>query len=396
MQDTPALAIPVVLTRLKQKEAEWKRAQSEWNKVWRMMDEANYARSLDFLSLTSSSFTFGAGNRDGALLGGYSVSGGGVNSYASGWKGKDRRAFAAGPLVREIEMIREEQIWRRGRRVGGGGEGGRKRWQLEFWMGDVGGEEDEVEGEAVDPKGKGKAKETETALSTVPKDTLQTTHLLLLSFLDRTPTAQLPVPEKKRIEGFLKGFTALFWNVDLFGVGSTSSTSTPVAPGIAVGNGANGEDVDMTVSAAAEEDDGASSSGSRSKAGGSSSRRSVARHGGGDLRKKLLKSEHGKSSSRNKGAKGQGIQDNGMRFLAELWSTITPSNAPAAEGEVTAKLMSGKTVFWTNTNFYVLLRLMEVRQSNVDLVYLDVSAKCFICSASFSTRVSRRSRISQR
>ncbi|KAF7330400.1 Histone deacetylase complex, SIN3 component [Mycena venus] len=35
MQDTPALAIPVVLQRLKQKEEEWKRAQREWNKVWR-------------------------------------------------------------------------------------------------------------------------------------------------------------------------------------------------------------------------------------------------------------------------------------------------------------------------------------------------------------------------
>ncbi|KAF7375062.1 Histone deacetylase complex, SIN3 component [Mycena sanguinolenta] len=47
MQDTPALAIPVVLQRLKQKEEEWKRAQREWNKVWREVDARNYSKSLD-------------------------------------------------------------------------------------------------------------------------------------------------------------------------------------------------------------------------------------------------------------------------------------------------------------------------------------------------------------
>jgi Sin3 family co-repressor len=43
MQDTPALALPVVLARLKQKEGEWKRAQREWNKIWRAVDAVNYA-----------------------------------------------------------------------------------------------------------------------------------------------------------------------------------------------------------------------------------------------------------------------------------------------------------------------------------------------------------------
>jgi paired amphipathic helix protein Sin3a len=52
MQDSPALALPVVLTRLKQKETEWKRAQREWNKIWRAVDAANYARSLDHQGIT--------------------------------------------------------------------------------------------------------------------------------------------------------------------------------------------------------------------------------------------------------------------------------------------------------------------------------------------------------
>ena len=52
MQDSPLLAIPVVLTRLKQKEEEWKRAQREWNKVWREVDARNYLKSLDHQGIT--------------------------------------------------------------------------------------------------------------------------------------------------------------------------------------------------------------------------------------------------------------------------------------------------------------------------------------------------------
>ncbi|KAI8799910.1 hypothetical protein BJ742DRAFT_686639 [Cladochytrium replicatum] len=47
LQNNPAVAVPVVLRRLKQKDEEWKRAQREWNKVWREIDARNYYRSLD-------------------------------------------------------------------------------------------------------------------------------------------------------------------------------------------------------------------------------------------------------------------------------------------------------------------------------------------------------------
>lgn len=52
MQDAPSLAIPVVLTRLKQKEEEWKHAQKEWCKIWREVDLRNYAKSLDHQGIT--------------------------------------------------------------------------------------------------------------------------------------------------------------------------------------------------------------------------------------------------------------------------------------------------------------------------------------------------------
>lgn len=47
LYDSPAIAAPIILNRLKQKDEEWKRALREWNKVWREVDAKNYYRSLD-------------------------------------------------------------------------------------------------------------------------------------------------------------------------------------------------------------------------------------------------------------------------------------------------------------------------------------------------------------
>ena len=81
MQDSPALALPVVLTRLKQKETEWKRAQREWNKIWRAVDAANYARSLDHQGIT--------------------------------FKMTDKKALSTKAFVAQIEAIMETQMARR-------------------------------------------------------------------------------------------------------------------------------------------------------------------------------------------------------------------------------------------------------------------------------------------
>lgn len=52
LHENPAVAVPVVLKRLKQKDEEWKRAQREWNKVWREMEQKVFYKSLDHLGLT--------------------------------------------------------------------------------------------------------------------------------------------------------------------------------------------------------------------------------------------------------------------------------------------------------------------------------------------------------
>ncbi|GME92839.1 unnamed protein product [[Candida] boidinii] len=52
LHEHPAIAVPIVLKRLKQKDEEWRRAHREWNKVWREMEQKAFYKSLDHLGLT--------------------------------------------------------------------------------------------------------------------------------------------------------------------------------------------------------------------------------------------------------------------------------------------------------------------------------------------------------
>ena len=73
----PTTAIPVVLGRLKQKHEEWKRAQREWDKVWREVYARSYHKSLDHQSVT--------------------------------FKAADKEAIAQEAFVTQIEAARDEQ-----------------------------------------------------------------------------------------------------------------------------------------------------------------------------------------------------------------------------------------------------------------------------------------------
>ncbi|PWA02816.1 hypothetical protein BB558_001036 [Smittium angustum] len=74
----PAIAVPVVLKRLKQKDEEWRKQRREMLKVWREIDAKNFYKSLDHQSLT--------------------------------FKANDRKALSLKQLTSEIENIRSEQI----------------------------------------------------------------------------------------------------------------------------------------------------------------------------------------------------------------------------------------------------------------------------------------------
>ncbi|CAR22257.1 transcriptional regulator SIN3 [Lachancea thermotolerans CBS 6340] len=52
LHENPAVSVPIILKRLKQKDEEWRRAQREWNKVWRELEQKVFYKSLDHLGLT--------------------------------------------------------------------------------------------------------------------------------------------------------------------------------------------------------------------------------------------------------------------------------------------------------------------------------------------------------
>ncbi|CDK26082.1 unnamed protein product [Kuraishia capsulata CBS 1993] len=81
LHDNPAIAVPIVLKRLKQKDEEWKRSHREWNKVWREMEQKVFYKSLDHLGLT--------------------------------FKQTDKKLLTSKQLVSEISTIKMEQTQKR-------------------------------------------------------------------------------------------------------------------------------------------------------------------------------------------------------------------------------------------------------------------------------------------
>ncbi|KAI8353986.1 hypothetical protein BD560DRAFT_408082 [Blakeslea trispora] len=78
LYQSPASVVPVLLNRLQLKDQEWKRAQREWNKVWRDQDDKNFYKSLDY--------------------------------QANSFKANDKKALAQKALVAEIENTASRQI----------------------------------------------------------------------------------------------------------------------------------------------------------------------------------------------------------------------------------------------------------------------------------------------
>lgn len=283
MQDSPVLAIPVVLKRLKQKEDEWKRSQREWNKVWREVDARNYTKSLDHQAIV--------------------------------FKTMDKKAITTKALVSQIEGAREEQMAKRASLIDPLFARTRPRHQLEYVIDDV----------------------------RILQDALK----LTFSFLDRTQ-GQINFAERKRIEGFLRSFIPLFFVME------------PVAFNTAfLVHETNESDGSDDIADDAEVSSVASSSrnGGRSRRGGNVSN-------GGDLRKKLLKSEQAKSTSRKTRAQEAAASP----AVSRLASPVLENDDSAAQAAAGNKRK--RNIFFTNTTFYALLRLIEV--SFVEFLLQDI------------------------
>ena len=318
MQETPAMAIPVVLTRLKGKEEEWKRAQREWNRVWREVDARNYARSLDHQAVT--------------------------------FKAADKKAIGVKALVSQIEVAREEQVARRtgvldrllarARRL----QQQQHQHQMAFALRDEG----------------------------VVMDAVK----LCFSFLDRT---QVPLAERRRVEGFVRSFVQMFFVLDPVGFNlafaesqvQEGAATTAAAAAVAVESEMS-EDAESVVDEAAEASSVVSVATSTAAAATAATARPGSRHrrgaggvssSGGDLRKKLLKSEQAKSTSR----KTRPLETASPPASASASARPSPavSDGMDVDGEESTRRTGGtrsarRHVFICNVAYYTLLRLLEV------------------------------------
>ncbi|KAL7283979.1 hypothetical protein ACG7TL_001251 [Trametes sanguinea] len=290
MQEVPATAIPIVLARLKQKHEEWKRAQREWDKVWREVDLRNYHKSLDHQAVT--------------------------------FKAADKKAITQKAFVSQIEAARDEQRMKRASLIDPLFARTKPRHQLEFVVEDV----------------------------SVLQDTLK----LTLSFLDRTQ-GQIALADRRKIETFLRSFVPLFFMLD-----PVAFNAAFVAHETLEGDG----DVEHAEDA---EINGASSS------GGSRSRSKKAGGGAGDLRKRLLKSEQAKSSRRTRAQ--EAASPTPSRFASPALSDSMQVDGESAKGEngirpvMSLEKSSARRrgSFFTNTAFYVMLRLLELLYSRLQL-----------------------------
>jgi paired amphipathic helix protein Sin3a len=313
MQDTPALALPVVLTRLKQKEGEWKRAQREWNKIWRAVDAANYARSLDHQGIT--------------------------------FKTADKKSLTAKAFVAQIEAFMETQMARRAALVDPLYARARPQHQLSYEVEDA--------------------------------DVLRDAVKLAFSYLSRLSGTQLRLDAARKswVEIRLYSIVRAFFQLNDWderpsagrprGNGknpaeSNAHTASVAPPNTAAAAGVEGA-AGMTSAGGGDNVDATGGSSTPRTAGHGARNGALPANFSGDLRKTLLKSEQAKST------RGQThplhSPSPAPMALDDEGAAAAPAPAAAesnpAGGE---KRRFKRRSFFTNTWFYALLRMVEVRK----------------------------------
>ena len=340
LHDNPVVALPIILDRLKAKDDEWKKAQREWNRVWREQDAKNFYKALDHQGVA--------------------------------FKASDKKVLSQKSLIAEIEARRRERSNLRSTMLD------RTPWrakpQFQFTFAD----------------------------SEVLKDVLK----LVISYLDRVNNA-LSTSDKDRIERQLRDFVPLLFMFDKDEFDAEFGDAEHGTPDEAEGS----DDSDGDVSMADDDESASINAGKRGK-----------RPAAADLRKKLLK-QAGEKEGRDKrsstmtpgpddgttpndgqdsarSVEGTPLTENGDRaetplpvpadpeLVAEAlekdkavadaseqtWVQIeTPEESkPASDDTGAATSENGneskpkitrKANFFTNSHFYVLVRLIEVRTS---------------------------------
>ena len=335
LHDNPATSLPIVLERLKAKDEEWKKAQREWNRVWREQDAKNFYKALDHQGVA--------------------------------FKVSDKKVVSAKSLVAEIEARRREQSTLRATITD---MPYRARPQFTFPFADI----------------------------DVLKDVLK----LVISYLDRM-IGTLSTQDKDRIETHLRDLVPLLFMFNKAEFDAEFGDAEHSSPD--EGDGSDESDGDVTMA----DDDEASSliTGKKPKKGGVAA----------DLRKQLLKqvgekegrgqrgltATPGPEDAADKVANGdsvrQSIEGTPMTDAAEreetpipvpadpelvaeavekdkvtadaseqTWVQIdTPDGSRQASEEPNGKAKNGdakpkatrKANFFTNSQYYVLIRLIE-------------------------------------
>ncbi|KAH8111835.1 hypothetical protein DFH11DRAFT_1690122 [Phellopilus nigrolimitatus] len=387
LQDCPAVAVPVILPRLKQKNEEWRRAQREWNRVWREVDGRNFYKSLDHQGIT--------------------------------FKANDKKYITTKSFVTEIENAKAEVAER----------ASQARARVNALTRDkkgssLSGSEDGVLGKESSSKGVCDAEYApHLEFSFNDLSILQDALKLVFSFLDRS-TIQYSSHERRTVERMLRSFVPLLC---MLPVAEFDAAFGPALEADGTDNEDGAHDDPTAASDDGEDSHHASGTGSKShnKSGGTSGRRSAGAgshgHGGGgvhpsDLRKKLLKtcagesregalrirvgvaddehSKHVESGMRTpKKKKGMHTKEatETQHVESEEWAKLMPvlfdtGNKTGledgmdvdAETDAFEKLakfgLIDEKPFFTNTSLYALLRLLQLLYSRL-LLCKETGAK---------------------
>lgn len=259
LQECPSIAIPVVLERLKQKNEEWRRAQRDWNKVWREVDGRNFYKSLDHQGIT--------------------------------FKANDKKFITNKSLVSEIEAAKAEIV--KGAALAKKARGLKRDVEARLDAYDL---------------------ELSPHLEFEFKDlgVLQDALKLTFSFLDRS-SMQYSSLERRSVERMLRSFIPLICDLPL--AEFDAAFGQPIEVDMTDNEEGNGNGMHEEAGMSDEGEDGKSGVGSGNRsagtAGGSGSGRRSA--GGGshagmggihpnDLRKKLLKTAQEKAAKAREGS----------------------------------------------------------------------------------------------
>lgn len=368
IQDNPALAIPIVFQRLKQKEEEWKRAQREWNKVWREVDARNYWKSLDHQGVT--------------------------------FKTNDKKIITAKAFVTNIELVRQQQMTKRASLIDS--TFGRGPPEVTLSAGSSSSLPSQSQAQSTSNPSYSRPR-FQLAYTIEDVSVLQDAIKLVLSFLDRTHGA-IAVHDRKKIEQFIRYFVPLFfmyyqrWFDSAFVVGGAAGGAD--MENLMAGDG---------ISNGFPDDDGFSNGGGPSGNVAGSTRSKNGKRGSGDIRKKVLKAtqqsqlQHSllhaqleKSTRRTRSVASASASvsasappsapgsrapspptvggDVEMRDIGTPKKALSATGATGSNGKLLNNASTGfqpptsgtrkhnprRSLFFANTNLYILLRLLNV------------------------------------